>query len=184
MILWIDLETTGLTPQDNHILEVAAILTDGTLEEVDGCTRVIHYHDDTQRLMFDPYVQDMHTENGLWDACKLSTHSLVDTEMVILQILRDSLVDPHTAILGGATINFDRLWMEYWMPNLFNYLHYRNFDISTMKRTVEIWRPDLLANSPESNGQHRARADIIDSINYAKFFRDFVVCPIRKDEDE
>lgn len=183
MILWVDLETTGLVPGDNFILEVAAFLTDETLEVVDSLEYPISFFDDTARLTFDPYVQDMHTENGLWDACKESTHVLTEVEMLVLQMLKDAGVAAHQAILGGATINFDRGWLEYWMPSLFNYLDYHNFDISTLKRAVELWRPDIVGNSPESCGQHRAGPDIIDSINYAKFFRDFVVNP-RRNEDE
>jgi oligoribonuclease len=177
MILWVDLETTGLVPFNNAVLEVAAILTDSSLEEVDGTTRVIHFDNDTWRLSFDAYVQDMHSANGLWDECKVSTTTLTDVEQEIIQMLHDAGCSAETVILGGATINFDRAWIEQHMPILFNFLHYRNFDISTLKRCVEMWLPHIVGISPESGGIHRARPDIIESINYAKFFRDFAIHP-------
>lgn len=177
MILWVDFETTGLVPADNFMLEMAAILTDSTLEEVDGNTSVLHFDDDTMRLTFDPYVQDMHTENGLWNACKESTRRLTEVEMIVLQMLKDAGVGPQVAILGGSTINFDRAWMEYWMPSLFNYLNYHNLDVSSLKRCAELWRPDIVGKTPESSGIHRAGPDIIGTIELMKIYRDFMICP-------
>lgn len=184
MILWVDLETTGLDPRENHLLEIAAVLTDSSLEEVDGHHAVFYFDDDEHRLTFDPVVQDMHTANGLWEECKMGHISVQDHEEIILQMMRDAGCSPREVRLGGSTIDFDRKWLEEWMPNLFNYLHYRNLDISSLKYTVETWRPDIAGNSPESRGQHRARPDIIDSINYMKFYRDFVLDQIPRKNDD
>jgi oligoribonuclease len=177
MILWVDLETTGLDPREHHLLEIAAVLTDASLEEVDGHHAVFYFDDDEHRLTFEPAVQDMHTANGLWNECKNGHISVQDHEEIILQMLRDHGCSPREVLLGGSTINFDREWLEEWMPILFNYLHYRNIDISTLKRTLDIWLPEIAGISPQSDGIHRARPDIMASINYMKFYRDFILNP-------
>ena len=174
LILWIDYETTGLVPEENHILEMAAYLTDRSLEIVDSLEHVYLFHNDELRLTFDPIVQDMHTDNGLWNACK-SGRSAIGAEDRVIQMLRDAGAGPREVILGGSTINFDRAWMEYWMPNLYNFLDYHNLDVSTIKECMKLWRPDIVGISPQSSGIHRAGPDIMESINLMKFYRDFVL---------
>lgn len=179
MILWIDFETTGLDPRKHFLLELAAILTDSTLEEVDGHHQVMHFDWDatTCATLAGEIVFEMHTTNGLWEECRRGSYNLLEQELIIIQMMIDAGIEPRTCRLGGSTINFDRDWLLVKMPHLYEFLHYRNFDISTLKVTQELWRPDLTDVSPSSSGTHRARADIIDSINYAKWYRDFVILP-------
>lgn len=176
-ILWVDLETTGLNPREDFLLEVAAYLTDDTLEVVDSYEVVLNFNWTGLGIpaLVGEKVFDIHTKNGLWEDCRRSLMSKRDAEKVILQMLKDAGCERGQALLGGSTINFDRAWLQEELPRLHDYLHYRNFDVSTLKRTVEFWRPDLLPLTPESNDTHRAGPDIRDSINYAKFYRDNVI---------
>jgi len=179
MILWIDLETTGLSARQptSAILECAAILTDASLEIVDSISRVMAFNDDTMRLLLDPYVQDMHTDNGLWDACKEAQDVPADLQFDIRTMLHDNGVGPQEALLGGSSINFDREWIEEFMPALFDYLHYRNVDVSTLKTLTKMWRPDISGILPASDGNHRATSDIIGTIELAKLFRAHIFDP-------
>lgn len=175
MILWIDYETTGLDPNTGYMLEVAAFLTDDNLEVVDSLTRVFSFNDEMTRLHLDPYVQDMHTSNGLWEECRLSRNSVRDADGDIVQMLRDNRVESGVCILGGSTINFDRAWMERHMPLLFSWLHYRNLDVSSIKQAAIRWSseviPEDLVGTPSI---HRASADIMGTIALARFFKDAI----------
>lgn len=174
LILWVDFETTGLDPEENFLLEMAAYLTDSHLEIVDSMEEVYLFHNDALRLTFDPIVQDMHTANGLWDACKQGRSSIGNDGRVI-QMLRDAGAKPQEVLLGGSTINFDRDWIKQWMPILYNFLSYHNLDVSSIKRCMELWRDDIVGISPSSSGNHRAGPDIMATINLMKFYRDFVI---------
>ncbi len=175
-ILWVDIETTGLDPSDGRILEVCAVLTTGDLEVIDMRSHVISFNDELVRLSVDPFVEKMHTENGLWRECALSTCTIKQSDELICEMTKEFSPDRGATLLGGSTINFDRSWMGIYMPATFAHLSYRNLDVSSITRAVELWCPKMM-NPIASNGTHRAHADIMDSIALMRFYRNTIFTP-------
>lgn len=202
MIVWLDLETTGLNPERCNILEVAAVVTDDALNEVAAYSQIV-YSPIAQRVleqaqaeaigkkqnMFFMYmmempaaaVVEMHTKNGLWKEVRYGT-SLRTIDDDFATWLRtysqhDETVDGKTvkvkSPLAGNTISFDRGFMDRWMPRSHEELHYRNIDVSSLKETVKRFFPETYARRVKTDIKpHRAMADIKESIREYRFYID------------
>lgn len=167
MLAWIDLETTGLDPQTEQVLEIACIITNDQFEEVARFERVI-----CSARSFDSLssvVQDMHAKSGLWTAVKAEgaiSESVADAELA--WFLHEHA--PY-AQLAGSTISFDREFMRHHLPAALQQLHYRNLDVSTLNETARRFWPDVYATRPNSAEKaHRAMADIEESLAVARHY--------------
>lgn len=165
-LAWIDLETTGLDPLNDRILEVACIVTD--VEPRGGCSEVARYEaitDAARRVEFetlDPVVQVMHTTNLLWDASLVRGRSIGDIENELVEFLE---THAPRAQLAGSTVSFDRSFLHSWMPRAARVLHYRNLDVTTLNEVARRWWPTVHANRPRpEKPAHRAMADLEASI--------------------
>ena len=173
-IVWVDLEMTGLDPESDVILEIAVIVTDGQLETLIEGPDLVLYATDEELQRMPPVVVEMHASSGLTQVVRESKIDVRAAEREVLAFLEQHLPEARTAPLGGNSIGTDRMFLRRHMPALEAHLHYRNVDVSTLKELVGRWYPGALQMRPEKNGGHRALADIRESINELRWYKDNV----------
>ena len=170
-LVWIDLEMTGLDPERDVIVEIAALVTDSNLEEVgEGVDLVIHQPPEALAGMVD-VVRDMHARSGLTDAVLASTISLADAEAIVLDFIKQHAPEQRTAPLCGNSIATDRTFITKYMPAVDGWLHYRMIDVSSIKELAKRWYPEAYNHAPAKAGGHRALADIRESIAELRYYR-------------
>lgn len=174
--MWCDVESTGLTATD-WLLEIAVVVTEPDLSVVGQPVSIVLATDVPAALeIMSPYVREMHTVSGLLDACATATATMQDAEKAILDYVC-AWVGPGMSPLCGSTIFFDRNMVARELPTLNAWLHYRHIDVSTVKELTRRWLPDLYAKLPPHEGTHRALADIYDSLQEIRFYRDNLFLP-------
>jgi oligoribonuclease len=176
-LVWIDCEMTGLDLTSDVLLEIAALVTDSELTILDeGIDIVIHAEDDKLDSMIE-FVRDMHARSGLTDAVRASTLSVEEAEAQVLAYVKQHVPDVRKAPLCGNSIATDRGFLALQMPELEGHLHYRMVDVSSVKELARRWYPRAYFASPEKNGGHRALADIRESIEELRYYRETVFVP-------
>jgi len=174
MLVWMDLEMTGLEPGRHAIVEIATLVTDDDLQVVaEGPDLVVHQPPEALALM-DDFVRKMHTKSGLLEAIEKSTVSLEDAGKATLDFIKQHVPEPATVPLAGNSIGMDRRFLAAHLPDIEGYLHYRSVDVSTIKELCRRWYPDVLAKAPEKAGDHRALDDIRESVEELKYYRSAV----------
>jgi oligoribonuclease len=173
LLLWCDLEMTGLDPDRHVIVELALVATTADLEVVDEGIDLVVHQDDEALATMDDFVRTMHTKSGLLEAIRTSTVSLTDAGDAALQYLR-ARVGEGTAPLCGNSIGMDRRFLARYLPAVDGYLHYRSIDVSTVKELARRWYPDVFRQRPDKREGHRALADIRESIEELRYYRDTV----------
>ena len=168
-LVWIDLEMTGLDPEQERIIEMATIITDEQLELVaEGPVIAIHQSDELLDAM-DEWCTRTHGESGLTQRVRESRVSEAEAEQQTLAFLKEYL-PAGTSPLCGNSIGQDRRFLVKYMPELEAFFHYRNLDVSTIKELARRWRPDVL-EGVKKKGSHLALDDIRDSINELRHYR-------------
>jgi oligoribonuclease len=175
VLIWMDLEMTGLDPQRHVIVEIATLVTDDELNIIaEGPDLVIHQPDEALAEM-DDFVTNMHTTSGLLDLIKASTITLDDAMRQTLEFIQVHSPEQGKIPLCGNSIRTDRTFLDKYMPEIEHWLHYRCVDVSTVKELVRRWNPGLEHARPKSEGiTHRAMDDIRDSVAELKFYRERV----------
>lgn len=175
MLIWMDLEMTGLDESRHVIVEIATLVTDDDLNIIaEGPNLVIHQPDEVMAEM-DEFVTNMHTVSGLLEKIKTSTISEAEAMQQTLDFIKEHSPEPNKIPLCGNSIRTDRTFLAKYMPEIENWLHYRCVDVSTIKELVKRWNPGLEHARPKSEGiTHRAMDDIRDSVAELKFYRDKV----------
>jgi oligoribonuclease len=197
MLVFLDLETTGLNADREEILEVAAIVTDDKLVEVARFNQLVTPSREFYQL--DEFVRDMHTKNGLWAVLKANYDTFSATEykgprsvdgvdellsqfLIKYTVKCETVADPKKpgneyvkldrAPLAGNTISFDRAFMKRHLPNAEAQLHYRNFDVSSLNEFARRFAPAVYEARPRmpQSAAHRAMADCEDSLNVARHY--------------
>ncbi|CAK9303627.1 unnamed protein product [Gordionus sp. m RMFG-2023] len=170
-IVWLDLEMTGLNPNKDKILEIACIITDSNLYVVEeGPNLVIHQEDEVLENM-DDWCKAVHEESGLLKAVKESEITVEKACHLYLSFLRFSNIPQGECPLAGNTVYMDRLFLRKYMPSLDQYFHYRTIDVSSVKELAKRWYPGVFGKMPKKMLHHRALADIKESIEELKFYR-------------
>jgi oligoribonuclease len=176
LLVWVDCEMTGLDLEHDELVEVAALVTDAGLNVLgDGVDVVVKPSDAALEQMND-FVRGMHDHSGLLPLLAAGL-SLADAEQRVLDYIRQFVPEPRKAPLAGNTIGTDRTFLAAQMPTLEGYVHYRNVDVSSIKELVRRWYPRAYYNSPAKSGNHRALADIQESIEELRYYRDAVFVP-------
>lgn len=174
-LVWLDMEMTGLDPETDVPLQVAIIITDAELTELDSLEITIWQPNDQLDRM-QPVVRKMHDENGLTRAVKRSEVALLEAERKLLALLA-RWVKPGEGILAGNSIHQDRRFLQRYFPAVHGYLHYRMVDVSTIKELARRWYgPEALA--PKQTSDHTALADARASIRELAHFRAVLFRPV------
>jgi len=173
-LVWIDCEMTGLSPESDCLVEVAVVITNSELEVLDaGLDVVIKPRPDSWANM-SAFVRNMHTESGLVDEVENGLE-LAAAEQIILDYVKQFVPNAKEAPLAGNSIGTDRMFINKYMPNLDQHLHYRSIDVSSIKELTRRWYPRVYFQLPKKDGGHRALADILESIQELRYYRETVM---------
>lgn len=169
-LVWLDMEMTGLNPVNDKIIEIAVIVTDPNLEILSEAPVFVIKQDDLLLQNMDAWNTSTHSKSGLIEKVKHSTTTEKDAEDQLINFLKP-YVDKNKSPMCGNTICQDRRFMANYMPKLEAYFHYRNLDVSVFKELAKRWRPELIGKFKKS-AKHEALADIRESIEELKFYRE------------
>ena len=173
-LVWIDCEMTGLDLEVDELVEIAVIVTDSELVPVhEGFSLVIKPNDSALENMGD-FVTEMHTKSGLINEIAEGL-SVGEAEIKVLEYLQQFIPEGQRPPLAGNSIGTDRSFLARDMKRLDEYLHYRNVDVSSIKELARRWYPRVYFNAPAKAGDHRALADIRESIRELAYYREAIM---------
>jgi oligoribonuclease len=174
-LVWIDLEMTGLDPMNDFIIEIATLVTDRYLNVLaEGPVMAVHQTDDVIRHM-DEWNTRTHGASGLIDRVRASTVDEREAELTTISFLSNH-IDAGLSPMCGNSICQDRRFLARWMPDLEQFFHYRNLDVSTIKELGTRWAPDVIAGF-KKNSAHVALDDIRESVRELQFYRQHLFAP-------
>ncbi|WP_075182760.1 oligoribonuclease [Pantoea sp. 1.19] len=169
-LIWIDLEMTGLNPEQDRIIEIATLVTDAELNILaEGPVLAVH-QSDAQLALMDEWNVRTHTHSGLVDRVKASSYSERAAEQETLAFLQQ-WVPANASPICGNSIGQDRRFLFKYMPELEAYFHYRYLDVSTLKELAKRWKPDILPGF-KKQGSHKALDDIRESVAELAYYRE------------
>lgn len=182
MFVFVDIETTGLSPKRDRILEVGIAITTDDLEIKHTNSKLVRVSPTVLNTL-DPYVQKMHTKSGLLDELLNSESAFRMSEEQLDWFLRGWLestmqefyeVEPGTQPMCGSSVHFDRAFLQAHMPRLEDWFSYRNIDVSCIKELALRWNSEVAAGIPKPARRHRALSDIADTIAELKYYGQFM----------
>ena len=172
-LIWLDLEMTGLDPNAERIIEIYTCVTNEDLTEIiEGPGMVISQSKELIDGM-DDWNQEHHSASGLIDEVLASEISEKEAEQKTLEFIKQH-VGKNESPRCGNTVWHDRKFLSLYMPELEDYFHYRCIDVSSVKELTKRWRPDINIQHAQKNAAHRAEADVYESINELRFYRDTI----------
>ncbi|MGF0116219.1 oligoribonuclease [Promicromonospora sp. Marseille-Q5078] len=175
-IVWIDCEMTGLNLRADALVEVAAVVTDSELNVLGEGVDVVIAPPAAALEQMNDFVRDMHTSSGLIEEMPAGM-TLEEAEQAVLDYVREWVPDPGKAPLAGNSVGTDKMFLDRDMPELVGHLHYRIVDVSSIKELARRWYPRVYFASPKKEGGHRALADILESIDELRYYREALLVP-------
>jgi len=167
------MEMTGLVPETDRIIEIAIVITDNDLNTIAEAPVLVVYQENQVLDNMDAWNKSTHAKSGLIDKIKASTFNEATVETQMLAFLNEH-VPVRISPMCGNSICQDRRFLARWMPQLEAYFHYRNLDVSTLKELAKRWKPEV-AQGLKKHGKHEALADIYESINEMKYYREHLI---------
>jgi len=172
-LIWIDLEMTGLIPNDDRIIEVATLVTDADLNIIaEGPSIAVHQSDELIAGM-DDWNQRHHSATGLIERVKNSEVNEIEAQKQTIDFLSE-YSEKNASPMCGNSICQDRRFLATYMPELEDYFHYRNLDVSSVKELVRRWKPEIQAGFTKK-GTHAAMDDIKDSVAELVYYREHFI---------
>ncbi len=169
-LIWIDMEMSGLNPEADRVLEIAIVVTDPQLLTVaEAPLKIVHQPDEVLDRM-DSWNKSTHKRTGLIDKVKASRQGEAEVQAELIAFLTQYLPE-NTSPMCGNSICQDRRFLARYMPRLEAFFHYRNLDVSTLKELAKRWKPGIMTGLTK-HGKHEAMADIYESIEELKYYRD------------
>jgi oligoribonuclease len=169
-LIWVDMEMSGLDPTIERVLEVAIVITDTQLNSVaEGPVVVVHQPAAVLDAM-DAWNKSTHAKSGLIERVKASRLTEADADAQLVEFLKQH-VPAGVSPLCGNSVHQDRRFMVKYLPAFEAYFHYRNLDVSTLKELMRRWKPELAAGMIK-HGRHEALADVYESIDELKYYRE------------
>lgn len=169
-LLWIDLEMTGLDATTDHILEVAAVLTDGQLGRMIEGPEIVVSQPESVIEGMNEWCKEHHGASGLTTRVRESTTTLAMAEEQLLRFVQQHTIAQCVNLAGNAVYK-DKEFLERYMPSLMEHVSWRLVDVSTINELAHRWYPSALRRAPRKRGGHRAKADILESIEELRFYR-------------
>ena len=170
-LVWIDCEMTGLELSTDALIEVAVVVTDYELKPLaEGIDVLIRPPADALERMGD-YVRNMHTSSGLLTELEGGL-TMEAARKTVLDYVTSLVPEPRTAQLAGNSVGTDKAFLARDMPELIEHLHYRIVDVSSLKELAKRWYPRTFFHAPQKAGGHRALADILESIDELRYYRE------------
>ena len=174
-LIWIDLEMTGLDTLVERIIEIATVVTDSDLNILAEGPSIVIHQDDSLLDGMDEWNTNQHGSSGLIQRVRDSQVSESEAMNITLDFLRD-WVPAGKSPMCGNTIGQDRRFLVRYMPELADFFHYRNLDVSSVKELVRRWKPELLDGFIKK-GSHLAMDDVYDSIAELAYYREMFIRP-------
>jgi oligoribonuclease len=172
-LVWVDMEMTGLNPDNDRIIEIAVVVTDAELNVIaEGPVFAIHQPDEVLDAM-DAWNKGTHGRSGLIDRVKESTISEATAEETLIAFLKQYVPSGKSPMCGNSICQ-DRRFMARSMPKLEAFFHYRNLDVSTLKELCRRWKPELISGFKKQQ-KHTALADIVESIEELRYYREHFI---------
>jgi oligoribonuclease len=176
LLVWMDCEMTGLDLEHDALIEVAALVTDAELNVLGEGVDIVIAPEPAALAQMSDFVRSMHQASGLLDLLDTGL-PMADAETAVLDYVRAFAAEPRKVPLAGNSIGTDRAFLARHMPTLEQYVHYRNVDVSSIKELVRRWYPRVYYQSPAKSGNHRALADVRESIEELRYYREAVFVP-------
>ncbi|PVU87241.1 hypothetical protein BB561_006416 [Smittium simulii] len=163
-MVWIDCEMTGLDPEQDHLLEIAVVITSNNINKIlETLELVIHQPDDILDNM-NSWCIEHHGESGLTKKVRESDISLEQAEQLIIELILRACDQNHKPLIAGNTVHADLAFLKKYMPNMVKLLHYRIIDVSSIKELMWKWLPNTARKAP-------AMDDILESIEELKYYK-------------
>jgi oligoribonuclease len=169
-LIWLDMEMSGLLPDTDRILELAAVVTDAQLNVIAESPVLVVHQSDAVLDGMDAWNKGTHGRSGLIDKVKASTLDEEAATDAMLAFLKEHVPAGKSPMCGNSICQ-DRRFMARYMPRLEAFFHYRNLDVSVFKELSRRWRPDIYAGFKKAS-RHEALADIYESIDELKYYRE------------
>lgn len=172
-LVWIDMEMSGLDPEQDRVLEIAIVVTDSQLNVVAEAPVVVVHQPQSVLDAMDDWNKSTHAKSGLIDRVKAATTSEAEADDVMVAFVAQ-YVAARTSPLCGNSVHQDRRFLVKYLPKLEAYLLYRNLDVSTLKELARRWKPEVMAGLTK-HGKHEALADIHESIAELRYYREHIL---------
>ncbi len=169
-LIWVDMEMSGLNPDTDKVLEVAIVVTDTHLNTVAEAPVLVVHQADAVLGTMDSWNTSTHGKSGLIERVRNSALAEADVENCLVEFLQQH-VPADVSPMCGNSVHQDRRFMARHLPKLEAFFHYRNLDVSTLKELMRRWKPELAAGLTK-HGKHEALADIYESIDELKYYRE------------